>query len=131
MIRRTPASALLLTVMIIAILTTTTLASIAVRFDQLAATDKIANASVAKSAADSALIRVKEKLATSGPSSISPTVFDLDANSESSPIPTPFRPSPRKIVSTYQKVQTSLPRCLAVGVLTPWTNDGQYLGSNA
>ncbi|MCR4277963.1 MAG: hypothetical protein NUV80_06920 [Candidatus Berkelbacteria bacterium] len=118
-------SALLLTVMIIAILTTTTLASIAVRFDQLASTDKIANSAVAKSAADSALVKLKEKLAA--PTAINPTIFDLDKNEETTPIPTPFRPSPRKIVSTYQKIQTSLPRCNGVIVLLPWTNDGQYL----
>ena len=125
-----PASALLLTVMIIAILTTTTLASIAVRFDQLASTDKIANSAVAKSAADSALVKVKEKLATS--TAIDPTVFDLDSNTESTlSTATPYRPSPRKIVSTYQKVQTSLPRCNGVIVLLPWTNDGQYLLNQA
>lgn len=125
-IHKSAGSALLLTVMIIAILTTTTLASIAVRFDQLASTDKIANATVAKSAADSALVKVKEKLATS--TAITPTIFDLDGNSESTlSTTTPFRPSPRKIVSTYQKISTSLPRCNGVIVLLPWTNDGQYL----
>src|SRR3989344_5222112 len=119
-------SALLLTVMIIAILTTTTLSSVAVRFDQLAATDKVSNSAVAKSAADSALVKVKEKIADN--QAINPTVFDLDSNTES-PISTssPFRPSPRKIVSTYEKIQTSLPRCSGVIVLAPWTNDGQYL----
>src|SRR3989344_4298399 len=122
-------SALLLTVMVIAILTTTTLASIAVRFDQLASTDKIANATVAKSAADSSLVKLKEKLAAQ--TEITPTVFDLDANTETPSIQTPFRPSPRKIVSTYQKVQTSLPRCNGVIVLLPWTNDGQYLQNQA
>ncbi|MEK7201950.1 MAG: hypothetical protein AAB669_00225 [Patescibacteria group bacterium] len=122
-----PASALLLTVMIIAILTTTTLASIAVRFDQLASTDKIANATVAKSAADSALVKLKEKLAAGTPPATTGTVFDLDKNEETTPISTPFRPSPRKIVSTYQKISTSLPRCNGVIVLLPWTNDGQYL----
>lgn len=121
-------SALLLTVMIIAILTTTTLASVAVRFDQLSSTDRVANSTVAKSAADGALIKVKEKLANNQP--IAPTIFDLDANSESALSTTaPFRPNPRKIVSTYQKAQASLPRCLAVAVLLPWTNDGQYLFS--
>lgn len=124
-----PASALLLTVMIIAILTTTTLASIAVRFDQLASTDKVANATVAKSAADSALVKLKEKLAAS--TTITPTTFDLDKNEETASIPTPFRPSPRKIVSTYEKISTSLPRCNGVIVLLPWTNDGQYLQNQA
>ncbi|MDP3992892.1 MAG: hypothetical protein Q8Q05_01620 [bacterium] len=123
------ASALLLTVMIIAILTTTTLASIAVRFDQLASTDKVANATVAKSAADSALVKLKEKLAASA--TITPTTFDLDKNEETASISTPFRPSPRKIVSTYQKISTSLPRCNGVIVLLPWTNDGQYLQNQA
>lgn len=124
-------SALLLTVMIIAILTTTTLASIAVRFDQLASTDKIANATVAKSAADSALVKLKEKLAAGTPPATTGTVFDLDKNEETTPISTPFRPSPRKIVSTYQKISTSLPRCNGVIVLLPWTNDGQYLQNQA
>ncbi len=124
------ASALLLTVMIIAILTTTTLASIAVRFDQLASTDKIANSAVAKSAADSALVKVKEKLAAQTP--ITPKVFNLDDNTESDLSPTtPFRPNPRKIVSTYAKVPSSLPRCSGVIVLVPWTNDGKYLLSQS
>jgi len=126
---RQAASALLLTVMIISILTTTTLASIAVRFDQLASTDKIANAAVAKSAADSALVKLKEKLAT-GTVGASTTLEDLDTNTESTVTTTPFRPNPRKIVATYQKAQTALPRCLAVAALIPWTNDGQYQMGN-
>ncbi|MDO8649992.1 MAG: hypothetical protein Q7K33_01650, partial [Candidatus Berkelbacteria bacterium] len=124
-------SALLLTVMIIAILTTTTLASIAVRFDQLASTDKIANSVVAKSAADSALVKVKEKLVAGTPPTSVGKVFDLDTNEETDLPSGTYRPSPRKIVSTYQKVQTSLPRCNGVIVLLPWTNDGQYLLNQA
>src|SRR3990167_7722212 len=88
-------SALLLTVMIIAILTTTTLSSVAVRFDQLAATDKVSNSAVAKSAADSALVKVNEKIADN--QAINPTVFDLDSNTESRiSTSSPFPPSPRK-----------------------------------
>ncbi|MEK7171214.1 MAG: hypothetical protein AAB774_02830 [Patescibacteria group bacterium] len=123
-----PASALLLTVMIIAIISTTTLSSIAIRFDQLSATDRIANAQVAKSAADSALVKLKEQLVAN--TDVKPTLTDLDANTtdttKTAKEISTYRPNPRKIVATYQKAQGTLPRCLAVAALIPWTNDGQY-----
>lgn len=128
-----PASALLLTVMIIAILSSTTLASIAVRFDQLSSTDKIANSAIAKSAADSGLAKLKESLSDTGTVS-APTIYDLETNevdTTSLSTTTNYRPSPKKIVSTYEKTATSLPRCLAVAVLSSWVNDGKYLFSDA
>ena len=126
-------SALLLAVMIIAVLTTSTLGAIALRFDQLTSTDRINNSAVAKIAADSALIKLKEKLADAPNSEIAATSLDLENVTngniaESSFDPLTFQPNPSKIVSTYQKASTDLPRCLAVGVLIPWLNSSnQYL----
>jgi len=123
---RHPGSVLLLTVMIIAVLTTTTLGAIAIRFDQLSATEKINNSAVAKLAADSGLAKVKEKL-TAG-ASIVPTVYDLDRNQESTGVDlAKYKPNPRSITSSFEKASTSLPRCLAVAVLSPWVNAGRYL----
>lgn len=124
---RSPGSVLLLTVMVIAVLTTTTLGAVAIRFEQLAATDKINNSAVAKLAADSGLAKLREKLSAGTP--IVPTIYDLDKNQETTSgvdLAT-YKPSPRSIVASFEKASTALPRCLAVAVLAPWVNSGQYL----
>ncbi|QQG49831.1 MAG: hypothetical protein HZB70_03475 [Candidatus Berkelbacteria bacterium] len=121
-----PGSILLLTVMVIAVLTTTTLGAVAIRFDQLSSTDKINNSAVAKLAADSGLAKLKEKLELG--TAVDPTIYDLDKNQESTGVDlTKYKPSPRSIVSSYEKASTALPRCLSVAVLSPWTNGGKYL----
>lgn len=125
--KRTAGSALLLTVMVIAVLTTTTLGAVAIRFEQLASTDKINNSAVAKLAADSGLAKLKEKLAAS--TNVTPTIYDLDKDQEttSGVDLTSYKPSPRSIVSSFEKASTGLPRCLAVAVVVPWVNGGKYL----
>jgi len=123
-------SALLLTVMIIAIISSTTLASIAVRFDQLSATDKIANSAIAKSAADSGLAKLKEAIEAGEVQNVNN--YDLETDQLTQiPSSNNYRPSPRKIVTTYEKSETALPRCLAVAVLSSWVNDGKYLFSDS
>lgn len=126
--KQTNGSILLLTVMIMAILTTTTLGALALRFDQLSATDRVNNSSVAKLAADSGLVKLKDAL-TSG-QSINPTGVDLTKNPPTQTSLTDtanFKPNPRSSYATYEKSPASLPRCLAVAVITPWVNTGQYL----
>ncbi len=130
---RSPGSILLLTVMVIAILTTTTLGAVAIRFDQLSATDRINNSSVAKLAADSGLARLKEQIQLNQGNNgtralVTPSVYDLETG-ESRRVADldSFKPSPRSIVAGYEPAKTSLPRCLAVAVVVPWVNSGTYL----
>lgn len=120
-------SALLLAVMVMAVITTSTLGAIALRFDQLTSTDRLNNSAVAKTAADSALARLKTKLGNN--QAITPTVFDLEnaADNGSAFDPTAYQPNPNKIVASYQKAETTLPRCLGVTVLAPWVNDNRYI----
>ncbi len=126
--KQTNGSILLLTVMIMAILTTTTLGALALRFDQLSATDRINNSSVAKLAADSGLVKLKDKLASG--QTVSPTAVDLTKSPPTEttlPTTSNFKPNPRSSYATYEKSPASLPRCLAVAVIAPWVNSGQYL----
>lgn len=122
-----PASALLLTVMVISVLTTTTLGTIAIRFDQLAATDRITSAAKAKLAADSGIVALRNKLDT-GVSSFAPEAYDL-TKQESLTVPTQgrFRPNPRNSAYSLESQVINLPRCLSVAVLSPWVNTGSYL----
>ncbi len=124
-----PASVLLLTVMTMAILTTTTLGAIALRFQQLTSTDQVTNGEVAKLAAQSGLVKLKDKLATG--SSFNPTTLDLSSNTPTEKTVTStdaYKPNARHVATSYEKVSTTLPRCLAVAVLSPWIQDGsKYL----
>lgn len=126
-----PGSALLLTLMIISILTATTLGAMAIRFDQFFAITRINDSAVAKIAADGGLSRLKEQL-TSGPLT-NPLVYDLNPN-DPNPEQTVtadrlvnYKPNPRFSSFSIQPVTSSLPRCIAVAVLSPWTNDQGYL----
>lgn len=123
-------SALLLAIMVISVLTTTTLGAIAIRFDQLLATDRITSASKAKLAADSGLVKLREKLSTAQ-TSFAPEAYDLTSE-ESVNIPPQgrFRPNPRHSVYSLESQVINLPRCLAVAVLSPWVNTGTYLLDN-
>ncbi|HUD20734.1 MAG TPA: hypothetical protein VMQ44_01540, partial [Candidatus Saccharimonadales bacterium] len=130
-------SALLLTITIVAVLTVTTLGGIAVKFDQFLATSRIKDSAVAKSAAQSGVELLNQKLATGSglPDNNTAKVYDLTTttNPETSKSDSDIanlRPNPRKSLVTLQKVKTNLPRCIAVGVISPWTNDAQYLYSN-
>lgn len=125
-----PGSALLLAIMVISVLTTTTLGAIAIRFDQLLATDRITNASKAKLAADSGLVKLREKLAAAQ-TTFNPQAYDITGE-ESVTIPAQgrFRPNPRHSVYSLESQVINLPRCLAVAVLSPWVNTGTYLLDN-
>lgn len=126
--KRSSGSILLLTVMIMAVLTTATLGGIAVRFDQLGSTDKVSNSAVAKLAADSGLAKLKNQLATSPPTVA--RVYNLDKDIDEAIAgnnTSNFKPSPLTSFATYEPVKTSLPRCVAVGVISPWVNSGNYL----
>ena len=126
---RSSGSVLLLTVMLMAVLTTATLGGIAVRFDQLASTDKISSSAVAKLAADSALARLKEKLIT-GSAPTEARVYNLDKNTDdvlAGNDTSAFKPNPLTSFGSYEPVKTALPRCVAVAVISPWVNTGSYL----
>ncbi len=131
---RSAGSVLLLTVMIMAVLTTVTLGSVAIRFDQLTSTDKVSNSSVAKLAADAGLAKLRSQLAA-GTAPTDPRVLNLDVNkntddSIASGTTANFKPSPTGRYATYEPLKTNLPRCVAVGVISPWVNTGQYLFSS-
>jgi hypothetical protein len=118
-------SALLLTVMVISVLTTTTLGVMSIRFDQLSATRRIIDSNAAKAAADSGLAALREQL-TSG--SVTTTAFNLNNNSADTNFAdsTDYRPNPRNSVYSIEPTSITLPRCLSVAVLNPWLSNGSY-----
>jgi len=121
-------SALLLTVMIIGVLSATTLGTIATRFDQLLSTSAINDSAVAKLAADSGLAKLRQQLAVG--SRVDPIGYDLTKTTNpETPLTSTlnYRPNPRSSAFTLEKAATTLPRCLAVAVLSPWLNTGQYV----
>lgn len=123
-------SALLLAVVTVSVLTTTTLGTFAVAYDQLSSTNKVNNASTAKLAADSGLAKLKKNLLGGNVGVTYPDAFNLTDGVAVGNLPAdlaPFRPSPRDAVYAVESSVYNLPRCLAVGVLSPWTNDGRYL----
>ena len=123
-------SVLLLTVMVLAVLTTTTFGAIAVRFDQLAATDKLTNSAVAKLAADSGLAQLRDKLINNQPVSQAYS-YNIETAQENQIATTAgYRPNPRSSYATYEPAKTSLPRCIAAAVLDPWVNSGKYLSKD-
>lgn len=125
---RKEGSALLITVMIMAVLMASTMGAIAVRFDQLASTEKISNSSVAKIAADSGVARLKAKIKAGSAINSTGTTFSISDGAESDVTSlAAYNPSPRIPSAAYQPIATNLPRCLAVAVLAPWTNGDGYL----
>jgi len=125
-------SALLLTVMVVAVLTTMALTSAAVRYSQLASTDRINSAAVAKLAAESGVAELRSRLATGEDM---PYAFDLTRSTsvEFDSVES-FNPTPRNSIYSIEPEDVRLPRCLAVAVLSSWVNSGEYLfrqtGSN-
>src|SRR5688500_1572518 len=95
-------SALLLAIVIISVLTTTTLGTVALTYEQLSATDRINNSSVAKVAADSALARLREKIAAGDTSY--PEAFNLSRHQSVAVTGSlsNFRPTPRETVYSLE-----------------------------
>ncbi len=129
MVRR-PGSALLLTIMVVAIITSMALGGAALRYQQLSATDRIGSSSVAELAAKSGVTDLENTL-KSGSSIDAIKGYDLDKNLPTGPISdiSTYKPSPRSTLYTVEPDTTRLPRCLSVGVLSPWVSTGGYLYS--
>jgi len=117
---------MILALVVISLLTTTTLGAVAITFDRLMATNRIKDSEVAKAAADAGLA---DFLASGGQSSPNPKGYSLSKNQQVNvgSSTDSFRPNPRESVYTIETNPLNLPRCIAVGVLSPWVNEGQYL----
>ena len=119
-------SALLITVMVVSVLTSMALTGAAVRYEQLASTDKINSATVAKLAAESGVAELRARLASV--ESNLPYAYDLTRNQALNfTDPSNFHPTPRNSIYSLEQEAAHLPRCLAVAVLSPWVNAGEYL----
>lgn len=128
-----PGSALLLTVVVISLLTTTTLGALAVRFDQLASTSKVNSSGVARLAAEAGVNYLKGELAAGNSALTAGQTLTYDlTQTKASTLTTgqssaTYRPNPRDSAFAVETAKTSLPRCLEVAVLSPWVNTGKYI----
>gem|GEM_PF-1829947 len=119
---------MILALVVISLLTTTTLGAVAITFDRLMATNRIKDSEVAKTAADAGLA---DFVASGGQVTPSPKGFNLSRNEavDVGSSTDSFRPNPRESVYSVESNPLNLPRCVAVGVLSPWVNEGKYLFS--
>ena len=129
-VKTKPASVLLLTVVIVGLLTTMALGSAVIRFDQLTITDRINNSAVAKASAESG-IQFLQNQDANYLSGLSTVGHDLTKSQNLSVTDlNTFKPSPSHSTYAIGKGSGGLSRCSAVGVLSPWVNNGYYIYSS-
>jgi len=122
-------SAILITVIVIGLVTSMALSSMVVKFDQFSSTSRINDSSVAKSAADAAIAKIKSKYDDNNESQIQKGAWKVSDTAsygafESSDT---FKPQPSQSVYSIETRTGNLLRCTGVAVISPWVQSGKYL----